>query len=96
MRKDRNAFFEQQAYNSTYYPTPNMNMAYNMPSTINTSSQSFVAGPNVYDQNNDLESRLAKIERQINRLDNRITKLESNNTLSSTDTYSDNTNMYMV
>lgn len=96
MRKDRNAFFEQQAYNSAYYPTPNMNMGYNSPSTISTSSQSFFEGPNVYNQNNDLESRLAKIERQINRLDSRLSKLENNNTISSTETYTDNTNMYMV
>ena len=44
MRKERNAFFEQQAYNQAYYPTPNMNM---MPSIASTSSQSFFQGPNV-------------------------------------------------
>jgi hypothetical protein len=95
MRKERNAFFEQQSYNQAYYPTPNMNM---MPSVASTSSQSFFQGPNVSNnyQENDLEYRLAKMERQINRLDSRVSKLESNGQVSITDNYNDNTNMYMV
>ena len=95
MRKERNAFFEQQSYNQAYYPTPNMNM---MPSVASTSSQSFFQGPNVGNnyQENDLEYRLAKMERQINRLDSRVSKLESNGQVSVTDNYNDYTNMYMV
>ena len=97
MRKERNAFFEQQAYNQAYYPTPNM-MGQNMPSIASTSSQSFFQGPNVSNnyQENDLEYRLSKIERQINRLDSRISKLENAKDINITDNYSDNTNMYMV
>ncbi len=94
MKKDRNAFFEQTAYNKAYYPTPNMMFNPN-PTIASTSSQSFYEGPYVAD-NNDLETRLAKIERQINRLDARINKLENNNSFSTTDTINDNTNMYMV
>ena len=99
MKKDRNAFFEQTAYNKAFYPTPNM--MYNpTPSIASTSSQSFFEGPYVtntgYNENSDLETRLAKIERQINRLDARISKLENNNTFSITENVSDNTDMYMV
>lgn len=96
MRKERNAFFEQQAYNQAYYPTPNM-MGSNMPSIASTSSQSFFEGPNVTNyKGDDLEYRLSKIERQINRLDSRVSKLESKNDINTTDSFSDNTNMYMV
>ena len=99
MRKERNAFFEQQAYNSAFYPTPNINMMGNsMPSIASTSSQSYFNGPNIGNDytTNDLEARLSKIERQINRLDSRISKLENNGLTNTSDSYNDNTNMYMV
>ena len=97
MRKERNAFFEQQSYNQAYYPTPNM-MNQNMPSIASTSSQSFFQGPNVNNtyQENDLDYRLAKIERQITRLDSRVSKLESGKDINMTENFNDNTNMYMV
>ena len=99
MKKDRNAFFEQSAYNKAFYPTPNM-MMNPTPSIASGSSQSFYEGPYVtntnYNEYNDLETRLAKIERQINRLDNRISKLENYNSFSQTDNMTDNTNLYMV
>ena len=49
------------------------------------------------DYMNELESRLAKIERQINRLDTRVSRLESESTngLSNGNEYTTN-NMYMV
>ena len=57
--------------------------------------------PNNYSTNtisNDIESRIAKLERQINRLDYRVSKLESiGNVIPSTDDYEvNNTNMYMI
>ena len=99
MRKERNAFFEQQAYNSAYYPTPNMNMmGSNIPSIASTSSQSFFQGPNINNSNgeNDLDYRLAKMERQINRLDTRVSKLENSKDINTTDSFNDNSNMYML
>ncbi len=99
MKKDRNAFFEQTAYNKAFYPTPNI-MANPTPSFASTSSQSYFDGPyvtnNGYNDYNDLDTRLAKIERQIHRLDARINKLENNNTFSQTESINDNTDMYMV
>ena len=72
-----------------------MNM---MPSVASTSSQSFFQGPNVGNNNqeNDLEYRLSKVERQIKRLESRISKLENTNDITATDNFNDNTNMYML
>lgn len=49
---------------------------------------------NNYDYS-DLESRLSKLERSINRLDNRLTKLESSSIYSTEDIENTN-NIYMV
>ena len=105
MLRNRNSFFtESGGYNQSYFPNqgPLMN-----PSPYQSSSnyQSFYAGPypnqapNQYNtnQNNiyqdDYENRLAKIERQINRLDARITKLENATKVMTTETTN---SMYMV
>ena len=45
--------------------------------------------------NNDFNERLAKIERQINRIDYRLSKLESNS-IPNTDLESTTNNMYML
>jgi hypothetical protein len=71
-----------------------------MPNTTQYSmSQSgfYMGGPQPGYTNEDINSRLAKIERQINRLDRRVTNLEQNTTSFSKDD-SDTTinNMYMV
>ena len=52
--------------------------------------------PNMMPNNSDMESRLAKIERQINRLDHRISKLEANSNTIIDDYDSNTTNMYML
>lgn len=110
MKKDRNAFFQEAGYyNQTNIPTPNMNIA-NAPFATQAQS-SFYAGPitpmNYNTPNNmnampssnydfsDIESRLSKLERQVNRLDARVTKLESMN-LYPTEDIDTTTNMYMV
>lgn len=71
-------------------------------------SQSFYAGPNPnanmnmnngsYDTSySELDNRLAKIERQINRLDSRITRLENTGNVTNNITESNYSNsMYMV
>ena len=96
MKKERNAFFQNQSASSMFYPSNNMPFAY--PQMTNSSSN-FYQGP-ILDNNsftneysNEIETRLAKIERQINRLDSRITKLESESTNFD---YNSSNNMYMV
>ena len=111
MKKDRNAFFQESGYfNQTNIPTPNMNIA-NGPFTTSSQSSFYAGPtpmnyntpnnmnaniPNIpnYDYS-DIESRLSKLERQINRLDARITKLENTN-LYPVEEIDTTTNMYMV
>ena len=102
MKKDRNAFFQNNSSSSYFYPTNNMMGTYPMATESNSN---FYQGPAImpmqtsYNQGNDymseLESRLAKIERQINRLDTRVSRLESESNLSNGNEYTTN-NMYMV
>lgn len=89
MKKDRNTFFQNQSSSSYFYPTqPNVPMPLQQggyPMATESSSNFYqgpVMAPNYPNQNVDtysseLESRLAKIERNINRLDTRVSKLES-------------------
>ncbi len=98
MKKTRNAFFAESNYQSY---NPNINNQMNgVP--YQAASNYFYQGPipnnyNTTNMNNDIESRLAKIERQINRLDYRLSKLENNSaTFTSEDIESNTTNMYML
>ncbi|HBA37439.1 MAG TPA: hypothetical protein DCY94_01820 [Firmicutes bacterium] len=108
MKKDRNAFFQNQSASSYFYPSA-PNMGGMMPNAggypmATESSSNFYQGPIVgapmpaaSEYSSELESRLAKIERQISRLDTRVTKLESefpNPSNAGTD-YTTN-NMYML
>ena len=108
MKKDRNAFFQNQSASSYFYPSTGMPMNPNMGfyPMATESSSNFYQGPVIQPvnmMNNDnysseIESRLAKIERQINRLDTRLTKLESesaSNINSGNIDYTSN-NMYMI
>lgn len=98
MKKTRNSFFSESSYQA-YNPTPNMNPQM---APYQASSNYFYQGPvpnnyNTYQGSNDIESRLAKIERQINRIDYRISKLENaNNIVTSDDFDTNNSNMYMI
>ena len=97
MLRNRNSFF-QEASMSSQSIMPNMPMYPTSPG-INAAqaTQSYYSGPTIYPnyQNSfdEYESRIAKLERQINRLDARITKLENSTKLESIDMSS---NMYMV
>lgn len=100
MKKNRNTFFQESSYQSY---NPNMAMLGGAP--YQTASNYFYQGnaplPNNYTTGNnvnDIESRLAKIERQLNRLDYRLSKLENNgNTITSDEIENiNNTNMYML
>ena len=91
MRKNRNSFFSENNMNFQGYNP----MVPNMPYQNYNSSNAFYAG-NMPIDNNDFAERLSKVERQINRLEHRISKLE-NNTVQSTDDYdSSANNMYMI
>ena len=108
MKKTRNSFFSESSYQA-YNPTPNMNQ---QAAPYQTASNYFYQGPvpmqgpmsnnyntlgNNLGTNNDIESRLAKIERQINRIDYRLSKLENtNNIITSDDFDTSNSNMYML
>lgn len=101
MRKTRNSFFAESNFQS-YNPNMNMNMA-PQGAPYQAASNYFYQGPvpnNNYNTNGpstDIESRFAKIERQLNRIDYRLSKLENNsNIISSEDIDVNNSNMYML
>lgn len=84
MKKNRNAFFNDvnpMFQNQMMLNYPNMQMPNQMmPANFNMQ---------------DIEERLAKIERQITRLDKRISKIESS-TISTDDFETNSSNMYML
>ena len=99
MLRNRNSFF-QEANCSTQSFMPNMMpnpMNYNQGVNAAQASQSYYSGPALnqgnYNNFEDYDNRIAKLERQINRLDARISKLENSSKLESVDISS---NMYMV
>ena len=100
MRKNRNAFFAENNMNYQGYNPMMGSAAYQNA----TSSNSFYSGPvmpNQMLQNqvmgyDDTAERIAKIERQINRLEHRISKLEANSTISTDDYDSTTNNMYIL
>lgn len=102
MKKDRNSFFNESSYSyGGYYPNNNMMNPNMMPSMSSNYQQSFYSGPgypvsgNTSIDNSDIDARLSKIERALNRLDSRITKLETTSG-PTTESFENTTNMYMV
>ena len=97
LKKTRNSFFAESSYQS-YNPNMNANMG---PAPYQTASNYFYQGPmpnyNTNGTTNDIESRIAKIERQLNRIDYRLSKLENGNNVTKTDDIDiNNSNMYML
>lgn len=98
MKKTRNTFFSESNFQSY---NPNM---VGMP--YQASSNYYYGGDlpqNNYNINNqgigsDLEARISKIERQINRIDYRLQKLENNSNVFTKEDLNttNNTNMYMI
>ncbi len=92
MRKNRGAFFENNGSMAGFNPGPMGFQANNY--------SSFYSGPNPMMNNmaggQDIEERLAKMERSIQRLDARISKLEGLNVKSTDDFESSTNNMYML
>lgn len=74
MKKDRNSFFSQ--FGSYGYQT-NPQMSTGLVPNMNTMPQQYTTNYNSYD---DIDARLSKIEREIGRLDQRITNLENSQT----------------
>lgn len=104
MKKNRNSFFTEANMSYSGY-NPNANMMPQAPYQAQSSYNSFYAGPNMpqtpmqypqYTGSDNIENRLAKIERQINRLEHRISKLESTNTTYITEEIDTSGNMYML
>lgn len=104
MKKDRNSFFNEASYSYGGYIPNNMMQPNMMPVQSSQYNQSFYSGPGYPATNmqsnpsidySDIESRLSKIERQLNRLDSRITKLETTSNVT-TESFENTTNMYMV
>ena len=90
MIKNRAAFFNDNPmdYNPNMF---NQNMPMNEPYQMNQ------MGYQSYNQPEDVNARIAKLERQINRLEHRISVLEQNNTNYPGDDLDSNVNnMYMV
>ena len=101
MRKNRASFFND---NIDYYNTPNPNMynpnanlmPANGPAPGSQTGYYINQYPNM-PNNEDFTSRFAKLERQVNRLEKRVSNLEQNQTSYSTDDIDSNVNnMYMV
>lgn len=90
MRKDRNSFFAESS--NSYQNYNGMGMM--MPQYQMGANNSMMYSGNM-PYNNDINERLAKIERQLNRLDHRLSKLETN-TISNSDFDSNANNMYML
>ncbi len=85
-----NAPFQSAQASQSFYSGPaQMPMQGQMPN-FNTNQN--------YDYNmfNEIENRMAKMERQINRLESRVSKLESQTFYSNDDYSSGNDTMYMV
>jgi len=105
MKKTRNSFFAESSYQS-YNPNMNMQIPVGTNAPYQTASNYFYQGPaptamptnyNTTNTSYDIESRLAKIERQINRIDYRLSKLENNNNIMTSDDFdTNNSNMYML
>ena len=95
MRKNRNSFF---AENNMNYQGFNP-MAANVPYQNVSANSSFYSGQMpmpIGIDTNDYNERLAKIERQLNRLEHRIANLEGKTTKTTDDFESTNNNMYII
>lgn len=88
MKKDRNSFFSQYGYSAFNAPAP-------MATPTNQNMSNFTG----YDPSSELDARISKLEREIQRLDYRLSKLEgttnASTNINSTD-YNFTNSMYMV
>ena len=98
MRKNRNSFFTESNMNYSNFQAQGA-IPQAMP-YANANYNPYQAQPNIgmpyVDNSDSIENRLAKIERQINRLNARVNKLESLNTTFVDDNIDASGNMYML
>lgn len=94
MKKDRNSFFSQYGV-SSYNTDPYMNQAMMQQPPYNNFN-TFEPMQNNTNNSYDIESRLAKIEREIKLIDSRLSKLESAATTQVQTDYNFANSMYMV
>ena len=98
MRKNSNSFFTESNMNYSNFQAQGA-IPQAMP-YANANYNPYQAQPNIgmpyVDNSDSIENRLAKIERQINRLNARINKLESLNTTFLDDNIDTSGNMYML
>jgi len=99
VKRDRNTFFTNySAQNQSYIPDMPNNFG---PYTQSSQSSNYYSGPDI-GYSNDIDNRLSKLERQVNRLDARLSKIEnmqSNVTTTTTTTTGEpnyQQNMYMI
>jgi|GEM_PF-1003868 len=80
----------------SFYSGPNLQ---NVPNNVAHNNQGIMPTPIPYtgyqNSNSDIDSRLSKIERQLHRLENRITKLEGGSQFA-IDSEEYNSSMYMI
>lgn len=96
MRKERNNFFQESNMSSGYYYNPQPQM---MPQANIEASSSFYMNQGMNQNINpytDFDSRLARLERQVNKLESRISKLENIPKMNNVEEINQNTNMYMI
>lgn len=91
MRKNRNSFFAESNMNYQGYNPMVANMPYQ-----ESSANSFYASNMPMPFGSDFAERLAKVERQINRLEHRLNNIENNSVKSSDDYDSTTNNMYII
>jgi hypothetical protein len=100
MKKERNAFFSNYtAQNTSYIPNIPQNMP--MPNNLQQPQPYYNYEPNYYGSNdlseyNEIDNRLNKLERVVNRLDSRVTKLENSLLTNQQPTTNNYSNMYML
>lgn len=103
MKKDRNTFFESSQMSSSFVSAPNMMPNQMMP--YQAASNSFYAGPmppnsmNTYPSaisTTDYDNKIARLERQMQKLETRISKLEGATFKTSTEDINISSNMYMI
>lgn len=95
MKKNRNSFFAESNFSNFQTGGIPQNNPYQAGVNYNSFYQNQIGMPYV-DNADSIENRLAKIERQINRLNARVNKLESLNTTFIDDTFDTTNNMYML
>lgn len=103
MKKDRNTFFSEYGFNgASGGMNPNMMMPggnmpnVNYPGGMPGGMPGGVPGQMPNPMPTDVEARIAKLERSLNRLETRVSKLEGETVQAYDSDYNYNNSMYMV